>query len=229
MNLFGWRTGRTNDGSTTGPVPEHGRRESEMQQVFLAALAPALPSLNRFAQAMCRNHTGCDGERAKDLVSETILKAYESFDAVREPQAFQSYLFTIAVRLNRLERTRNKRWMPLASEHLDLASDAELPDANADVAHLYEALAKLPSEQREAIVMSEILGMKLAEVAEAQNATLAAVKTRVSRGRKRLAELLGVRYEEPVTLSSGPRANTGGSANLYARFAFEAHSSKDKL
>jgi RNA polymerase sigma-70 factor (ECF subfamily) len=201
--------------------------EGDRQQAFLAALSPALPSLNRFAQAMCRDDRGVDRERAKDLVSETILKAYESFSQVREPKAFQSYLFTIAVRLHRLERKRSKRWTPLASEHDLLASDAAMPDANADAVHLYEALAKLPAEQREAIVMSEILGMKLAEVAEAQGATLGAVKTRVSRGRKRLAELLGVSdHDVAHPLPFAPTANGNGSANYFARFAFEA---KEKL
>jgi RNA polymerase sigma-70 factor, ECF subfamily len=224
MNLF--RRGASDTLASYG-------NNSEKQQVFLAALDDALPSLNRFAQAMCRDHYGCDKERAKDLVSETILKAYESFSKVREPKAFCSYLFTIAVRLNRLERKRSKRWTPLASEHSEIASDAAMPDANADVAHLYEALAKLPAEQREAIVMSEILGMKLVEVAEAQNATLGAVKTRVSRGRKRLAELLEVSDESPTSLPLAPTANGNGSANgnanLYARFAFEANSLKEKL
>lgn len=176
---------------------------------------------------MCRDHNGCDKERAKDLVSETILKAYESFGNVREPGAFQSYLFTIAVRLNRLERMRSKRWTRVTSEHYELASDAAAPDANADASHLYEALAKLPAEQREAIVMSEILGMKLVEVAEAQNATLGAVKTRVSRGRKRLAELLGVTDDNAAApLPFAPTATGNGSANYFARFAFEA---KEKL
>jgi len=230
MNLF--RRGSSNSGAFQGS-------DADRQQAFLAALRPALESLNRFAQAMCRDHStngayGCDKERAKDLVSETILKAYEAFDAVREPKAFQSYLFTIAVRLNRLERKRRARVQPIASEHYELASDGSAPDANADTVHLYQALAELPAEQREAIVMSEILGMPLAEVAEAQGTTLGAVKKRVSRGRKRLAELLGVRdhgpVEAPITLPLGASStNNGGSANLYARFAFEANSMKDKL
>src|ERR1035441_8720447 len=129
-------------------MDEHDRAK---QRDFLALLGPALAPLSRFARAMCRNKNGSDHERAKDLVSETILKAFESFGRVREPVAFQSYLFTIAVRLNRQERARAKRWQPIANEHFDIPSGIAAPDANADVENLYAALAKLPKKQREAI------------------------------------------------------------------------------
>src|ERR1700733_14995062 len=118
------------------------------QREFLALLSPALAPLSRFAPAMCRDKYGTNNERAKDLESETILKAFESFDKVREPVAFQSYLFTIAVRLNRQERARAKRWEPIANEHFEIPSPSAAPDANAGVDNLYPALAKLPKNTR---------------------------------------------------------------------------------
>src|SRR5437016_12370337 len=101
---------------------EDAANGSDRQREFLALLGPCLAPLNRFAMAMCRENSGSDCEAAKDLVSETVLRAFESFDRVRERQAFQSYLFTIAVRLNRLERKRRSRWTSLASEHFEIAS-----------------------------------------------------------------------------------------------------------
>jgi len=125
---------------TNGLSNPESRLTSEQlttQREFLALLAEALPKLSRFCRALCRD----DGagrrsgrppreetpreELAKDLISETILKAYEHFDRVRERQAFLSYLFTIAVRINRHERVRSKRWQPFDREHFEsLIADA---------------------------------------------------------------------------------------------------------
>ncbi len=200
------------------------------QREFLALLMPVLPKLSRFCQAMCRGKHGPDCERAKDLVSETILKAYEHFDNIREPNAFLSYLFTVATRTNRHERVRSKKWQPISELELEaFADERNAPDANADVAQLYAALAKLPTKQREAIILSEITGLKLEEVASIQASSLSAVKSRVSRGRKKLAKLLGV-YEESVpapSVSITASSGTGNGQRFYhTRFAFEA---KEKL
>jgi RNA polymerase sigma-70 factor, ECF subfamily len=203
---------------------------------FLALLMPVLPKLVRFCQVTCRDKNGLNGkwstndERAKDLASETILKAYEHFDKIREPNAFLSYLFTIATRTNRRERVRSKKWQPISELEIEtFADEGNAPDANADVAHVYAALAKLPKKQREAIIMSEITGLKLEEVASIQASSLSAVKSRVSLGRKKLATLLGV-YEATVpapTLDLHASSGTGNGQSFYhTRFAFE---SKDKL
>jgi RNA polymerase sigma-70 factor, ECF subfamily len=213
-----------------GTSPSDLGHAGTKQREFLALLMPVLPKLSRFCQAMCRDKHGPNGERAKDLVSETILKAYEHFDKIREPNAFLSYLFTIATRTNRMERVRSKKWQPISELEIEaFADERNAPDANADVAHLYAALAKLPTKQREAIIMSEITGLKLEEVASIQSSSLSAVKSRVSRGRKKLAKLLGVNevtvpaYSPDLTTSSGMGS---GQSFYHTRFAFEA---KDKL
>ncbi len=205
------------------------------QREFLALLMPVPPKLSRFCQAMCRGKHGPDGERAKDLVSETILKAYEHFDTIREPNAFLSYLFTIATRTNRHERKRSAKWQPISELEIEaFADERNAPDANADVAYLYAALAKLNKKQREAIIMSEITGLKLEEVAIIQSSSLSAVKSRVSRGRKKLAKLLGVNEATVPTYShdastSNATASSGignGQRFYHTKFAFEA---KEKL
>jgi RNA polymerase sigma-70 factor (ECF subfamily) len=179
---------------------------------------------------MCRDKHGMDGERAKDLVSETILKAYEHFDKIREPNAFLSYLFTIAARTNRHERVRSAKWQPISELEIEaFADERNAPDANADVTHLYAALAKLNKKEREAIIMSEITGLKLEEVASIQASSLSAVKSRVSRGRKKLAKLLGVNEVSVPTHSLDAIASGGmgnGQSFYHTKFAFEA---KEKL
>jgi RNA polymerase sigma-70 factor (ECF subfamily) len=213
-----------------GTSPSDLGHAGTKQREFLALLMPVLPKLSRFCQAMCRDKHGIDGNRTKDLVSETILKAYEHFDKIREPNAFLSYLFTIAARTNRHERIRSKKWQPISDIEIEtFADERNAPDANADVAHLYAALAKLNKMEREAIVMSEITGLKLEEVASIQSSSLSAVKSRVSRGRKKLAKLLGVNEVTVPTYAHDAIAPSGtgtGQSFYTTQFAFEA---KEKL
>ena len=87
-------TGRHSDLDSCSNAEHIGTKQRD----FLALLMPVLPKLSRFCRATCRGRHGIDSERASDLASETILKAYENFEQLREPAAFLSYLFTIAAR-----------------------------------------------------------------------------------------------------------------------------------
>jgi RNA polymerase sigma-70 factor (ECF subfamily) len=194
------------------------------QREFLALLEPALASLNRFASAMCRDSNIRDDERARDLVSETILRAYEQFDRLRDDRAFLSYLFTIAVRLNRDDRQKRSRWRTIEDSDRERVDSNASPETNADVSLLYDAIAKLPKKYREAVVMNEIVGLTLAEVAEIEGVSLSAMKSRVSRGRKKLAKMLGVTDQPEADIRSSVATN--GSGNFHARFAFQG---KEKL
>lgn len=185
-----------------------------VQDEFLDLLEPLLPSLNRFCSATCRVSGRLDNEKARDLASETILKAFESFPKLRDRQAFQSYLFTIAIRIHRHDSRKQSRWLPLLDKHrTTMQAPDDGMDERADVAALYVALDRLPWPQKQALILSEILGMKLEEVANVQSCSLSAVKSRVSRGRRRLAEILGV-SAVPVIESSMQHVPTGSTASL---------------
>ena len=205
---------------------QRGTIAAAREKEFLALVMPILPKLTRFCHALYRGNSMCDKELAQDLVSETILRAWEHFDRIRESKAFLSYLFTVASRESRYRKKRNKRsqsFSELDRDFTEVPDDHSSPDAAADIHYLYAALEKLPTEQRDAIVMSEIVGMKLEEVAEVQKASLSAVKSRVSRGRKKLAKLLGVREVSSTVRNAS--FSTATSQNSY-RFAYQA---KDKL
>ena len=165
------------------------------QERFLALLEPRLEDLSRFCLAMTR-----DPEGGKDLMGDVILAAFEGFDTLREEAAFLSYLFTIARRTFHRRRRREK----IFSEYDEakagtIAAGGSPVWIGADVRALHEALAKLPESQREAIVLFEITGLSLKEVAEVQEASLSAVKSRLKRGRERLARLLGATAAEAPT------------------------------
>lgn len=149
---------------------------------------PVQRNLERFVLAMTS-----DTETARDVVAETVMIAYERFDGLRNTQAFLSFLFTIATRVYHAQRRKGERTERLTDETIiDLLAPDISPDTAADVAAVYRGLQQLPEKQREAIILFEIMGTPLKEIREIQGGTLTAVKVRLSRGRKKLAQILGV-------------------------------------
>lgn len=155
---------------------------------FLDLLEPVRTGLGQFCRSLTR-----DRESARDLAAEAIRIVYEQFDSLRDETKFKSYLFTTASHLAQRAswRERNRvAYDELKAE--SIPSYNASPDLGPDIEALYDALAKLPDEMREAVVLFEISGLSLQEVCEVQNASLSAVKSRISRGRKQLAEILRV-------------------------------------
>lgn len=161
---------------------------AQEKERFIALLAPSRHRLVHFARMMTQDY-----EDARDLVGETILQALEGFDRIRDEQAFVGYLFTIATRLHRRRRWRGRLFGALDERQAaSVADSAPPPDVAADALLLYRALGCLPEKQRETLVLFELTGLSLKEVQEIQGGSLSGVKLRLHRGRRRLAELLGV-------------------------------------
>ena len=181
-------------------------RTNEEKEYFLSLLLPQREKLARFARSVTN-----DPEEARDLVGDTILAALEGFARVRSDKAFLSYLFTIAVRIN-----RRKRWRRRLFDRFDdsggesLADGTMATDSGADVELLRHALARLPEKQREAVVLFEITGLSLEEIREIQGGSISGVKSRVSRARQELARLLGA-VDRPFERESTHNGAMGAS------------------
>jgi len=76
----------------------------------------------------------------------------------------------------------------------DLLNQLESATQNAEVAldiqFLLKAMDSLPTKQKEAILLFEVSGFSMKEISKIQESSLSATKTRISRGRKQLKELL---------------------------------------
>ena len=156
----------------------------------MALYRPIHKRFVRYCQARAYGHYD-----PEDLVNETVLKAYEKFDEVKQPEAFLYYLFSIAKNILRNNARRQKFHGDFEEEQAaNLVGGENQGEANLEAEMLYKALDQLPEEQREAVILFDLSGFSVKEVMELQNAGSSAVKTRLSRGRKRLAELL----KEPV-------------------------------
>ncbi len=185
--------------------------ENVKQQYFMELFEPCREKLNRFAFALAK-----DRQDANDIVQETILKAYGALDSLKNPAAFPSFLFTIASRIH-----KRTGWRQRLFTHFNVADDDSQPEIDNlqaiesepgishDVELLYEALAKLPHKQKEAVVLFEISGLSIKEICEIQGGSLPGVKSRIQRGRKALAELLGVResFSDNASEDVGSRPN----------------------
>jgi RNA polymerase sigma-70 factor (ECF subfamily) len=174
------------------------------QKEFLILYDENHDKLTRFVRAMVRNT-----EEAKDVIGETVLIAYEKFETIRNRQAFLSFIFTIASRVykKRLWRHRIFKFMDDEPEK-EYPGYHQSPELDTDIAFLYKSLEKLPEKMKEAVVLFEISGFSIQEIQEIQGGTLSGVKSRLKRGRERLAEILGVNnFSEETTFTNGKAAN----------------------
>ena len=169
----------------------------EKQRSFLNLFGPAQPRLSNYVRAMTS-----DGDEAKDVMSETILAAYEQFDHLHKPEAFLFYLFSIARRQTKRMHWRKRLFRAPSESDTEIADASMIPaETSTDIALLYAALGQLPHVQREAITMHSIAGLSIDEVGKLQGASSNTVKARVKRGRARLAVLLGASDNTTVGLS----------------------------
>ena len=180
-------------------------------------LEPIRPGLARYCRAICH-----DNEMARDMASETILIAYEHFRSMNgNDKSFASYLFTTATRLNNRWRWRAKKKVAYDHERaLEIRDTSAAPDLGAEIELLYAALKQLSHKQREAVILFEISGLSLEEIREIQGGSLSGVKSRIARGREKLAKLLGANLApRNVILATLPSAKGNGYqlVNVYSR------------
>jgi RNA polymerase sigma-70 factor, ECF subfamily len=131
-----------------------------------------------------------DPVEAEDAAQQTFLSAYRSLLAGQEPHDPSAWLGTIA-RNECRSRLRARQTEPLGLEQ-EPAGDELQRDLGRreEIQALCAALAGLPPQQREAVVLREFYGLSYAEVAAALGLTGAAVESLLFRGRKRLQEQL---------------------------------------
>ncbi len=153
---------------------------------FMRLYHPVHDRFVRFCRAKAYGHYD-----PEDLVNDTVLKAFEQLDHLKNEAAFLHFLFGISRNMLRNHARRLKhRGEYDENKAAQLAVHEQRSDAAVDVGLLYEALNELPEEQREAVILFEISGFSIKEIQAIQGAGASAVKQRLVRGRKKLAELL---------------------------------------
>ncbi len=130
-----------------------------------------------------------DADVAEDLLHEVFLKALAATQRRGAPHNLQGWLYTIA-RNTVIDYYRAKRPMDELPDDL-LASDPPDNMASQALAHCLRPLAEqLPPLYRDTLLATEFHGKTLQAVANEENVSLSAVKSRASRGRKLLKNSL---------------------------------------
>src|SRR5207253_8446467 len=143
---------------------------------------------------------------ARDVCQETFLRAIRALPGFRGQAKFSSWLYRIALNICR-DWVRRERRTPVVqppedADLLDLAAATEPSEsiedlvARKDLSRLVErAMARLPDEQRTAIVLKEYHGLTFQEIADLVGCPLSTVKTRLYQGltvlRRELAKSAG--------------------------------------
>ena len=148
----------------------------------------AVPSLRAFAISLSGNV-----DRADDLVQETLLRALAHIDSFQPGTNMSAWLFTILRNLFRSEYRKRRREVedPEGNYAESLKSQPEQP-GRVEFREFREALAKLPEEQREALILVGASGFSYDEAAAICGCAVGTIKSRVNRARNRLAQLLSI-------------------------------------
>ncbi len=158
---------------------------TKRQKKFLSLYKPVHDRFERF----CRARVFGQMEYG-DLMNDTLVIAFQKFHELKSEKAFLSYLFSICLRVLSNYNKKKKELSYHDSEQiLNVSSDIRT-DRDADVHLLYQALAKLPETQKESLILFEITGFSIKEIAELHDVSISVVKQRLVRGRKKLTQLL---------------------------------------
>ncbi len=154
---------------------------------FIDQLEAMIPQMRAFARSLCRN-----ADLADDLVQDACLRAWAARDRFIPGAPMRPWLFKI---IRNLHTGHNRKaWR---SESLD-PDDAEnalvtasSQEWTSDFRVMEGALQHLPEKQREALVTVLAAGFSYEEAACLLGCSEGTVKSRVSRGREALADLMG--------------------------------------
>jgi RNA polymerase sigma-70 factor (ECF subfamily) len=135
-----------------------------------------------------------DRDAALDATQETFLTTFRKAGQFAGNSALGTWIYRIAVNTcyDQLRKQKRKRTDPIP-DHLDPAdrSAEDAIDSAGLRPEIQRALAAIPIDFRSAVVLSDVEGMSLPDVAEVLGVPLGTVKSRVFRGRRLLARELG--------------------------------------
>lgn len=147
--------------------------------------------------AICRRIAGNDADAA-DATQEALLAIVRGLAKFDGRAAFSTWSYRVATNacLDELRRRKRRPTPELIDEHdgfIDRADESPVPAFDDQVAvrdELETALAALPEEFRQPVILRDQIGLDYAEIAATLDIPPGTVRSRIARGRSKLAELL---------------------------------------
>jgi RNA polymerase sigma-70 factor, ECF subfamily len=167
-----------------------GDGETDRRRRFGALCESLRPDLLRFAWWL-----GRDRGLAEDVVQESMLRAWKSFDSLADEGKAKAWLLTIVRR--EFARSFEKKRPQLTDVEALVAAESDVLAAPDDerVAEMRSAIFRLDEEYREPLVLQVLMGYSTQEIADMMGMQQGAVLTRLFRARARLREQLGIARE----------------------------------
>jgi RNA polymerase sigma-70 factor, ECF subfamily len=159
----------------------------KMMSDFHRRLEGEIPRLRRYARALTRNAV-----RADDLVQETLVRALHKEHLWQPGTDLRAWLFTIMhnQNVNEIRRAiRDDATVDLENCSAILTATTD-PTASRQLRELDHALAQLPEEQRQVILLVGLEGMSYEDAAAILGVPIGTIRSRLSRGRESLRKLM---------------------------------------
>ena len=167
---------------TIGVTPPEGYDEDE----FREELTALIPHLRAFARSLCGNATLAD-----DVAQDALLKAWNARMKYQPGTNLKAWTFTIL--RNQFYSIKRRSWRatslePEVAEQTIVAVDDV--EQSVRLNELRKALTALSEDQREALILVGASGLSYDEAAEICGCATGTIKSRVSRARKALADIM---------------------------------------
>lgn len=169
---------------------------NQRQKAFMELYGECHEAFLRYCSALAYGRL-----EVQDLVQDVLLSAYTHFDAIRKKEDLMHYLIR-AARNRAISIRRRKHFQTEILEHQKerLVAQGLNLEMALDIQLLYWCLDQLPEKQGDALLLFEISGFSIKEIAHIQKSKENAVKTRLSRARQKLKELMAQKPNVHSTL-----------------------------
>jgi RNA polymerase sigma-70 factor, ECF subfamily len=145
------------------------------------------PDLMRFALWLTR-----DRAIAEDVVQESLLRAWRSRDALKDPSCSRAWLLTIVRREHARLYERKRLELVSLNDATEHEGGALLSRDDSEIHALRGAILQLPIEYREPLIMQVLGGFSIEEIGRELSLSASAVLTRLFRARNKLRALYGM-------------------------------------
>lgn len=162
---------------------------SEIYRDIYRKIEEEIPRLRRYARALTRDVTAAD-----DLVQDCLARALAKVHLWQSGTDLRAWLFTILHNqyVNHVRRSVREGAAVALSETEPLLTSAPNQGKRLELRDLERAIARLPEEQRAVLLLVGLEGMRYEEVAAVLDVPVGTIRSRLSRGRELLRQLIGM-------------------------------------
>jgi RNA polymerase sigma-70 factor, ECF subfamily len=178
------------------------RARSGDHDAFATLIRTTAPKLLGAARLILR-----DQDRAQDAVQEALVLAWRNIRALRDPEAWDAWLYRLTVRAcYRAAKTVNRRAvveLRIVPER-EFVADGDFSSELVERDRVGRAMSRLPVDQRLVMVLHFYLDLPLTDAADILDIPVGTAKSRLHRGLETLRMTLSTGVEEPYTAKERP-------------------------